>query len=84
MNITGLVIALVIGAIAGFLAGQIVKGHGFGVVGNIVVGIVGAFLFGLLFGSFNLLSSPMLNEIAGGTLGAVILLIVIGFVRKAT
>lgn len=83
MDITGLIIAPLIGAIAGFLAGQIVKGHGFGIVGNIVVGIVGALLFGLLFGSLNLLNSPILDEIAGGTIGAVILLVVIGFVKKA-
>ncbi len=84
MNLMGLLIALLIGAACGFLAGQIVKGHGFGAVGNIVVGIIGALVFGLLFGNFNLLSSPILNEIAGGTIGAVILLILIGFFKKAT
>ena len=84
MDITGLLIALLIGAVAGFLAGQIAKGHGFGVLGNIIVGIVGALVFGFLFGNFNLLNSPMLNEIAGGTIGAVILLFVIGFIKKAT
>ena len=83
MDLTGLLIALVIGAVAGFLAGQVVKGHGFGVVGNIIVGIVGALLFGFLFGSMNLLKSPMLNEIAGVTIGAEILLVVIGFLKKA-
>ena len=40
MNIVGLLIAVLIGAVAGFLAGQIVKGHGFGAVGNIIVGIL--------------------------------------------
>ncbi len=84
MDVTGLLIALLIGAIAGFLAGQIVKGHGFGLLGNIIVGIVGALVFGALFGNFNLLNSPMLNEIAGGTIGAVILLFLIGLIRKAT
>ncbi len=83
MNITGLLIALVMGAVAGFLAGQIVKGHGFGILGNIIVGILGAALFGFLFGNFDLLNSPILNEIAGGTLGAVILLVIIGFFKKA-
>ena len=83
MNVTGLLVALLIGAIAGFLAGQIVKGHGFGVVGNIIVGILGSLIFGFLFGNFNLLGSPILNEITGGTLGAVILLVVIGFFKKA-
>lgn len=84
MDITGLIIALVIGAVAGFLAGQIVKGHGFGILGNIIVGIIGAVLFGALFGNFNLLGSAMLNEIAGGTIGAVILLVAISLIKKAT
>ena len=84
MNVTGLIIALLVGAVAGFLSGQIVKGRGFGLVGNIVVGILGALIFGFLFGNFNLLNSPILNEIAGGTIGAVILLVVISFMKKAT
>ena len=48
MTIESLLIFLIVGAVAGWLAGQIVKGHGFGLVGNIVVGIVGAFLAGFL------------------------------------
>jgi uncharacterized membrane protein YeaQ/YmgE (transglycosylase-associated protein family) len=82
MNLYGLLIALLVGAVAGFLAGQIVKGHGFGWLGNIIVGVIGAAVFGLLFGNFNLLNSPLLNEIAGGTIGAVILLLGIGFFKK--
>lgn len=84
MNITGLLVALLIGAIAGFLAGQIVKGHGLGMLGNIIVGILGALIFGFLFGNFNLINSPILNEIVGGTIGAVILLLLIGFIKRAT
>lgn len=53
MNIMGLLIALAIGAICGFLAGQIMKGSGFGLVGNIVVGVFGSLIFGALFGNFN-------------------------------
>ena len=49
MTIESLLIFLLIGAIAGWLAGVIVKGFGFGLVGNIVVGIVGAFIAGLIF-----------------------------------
>jgi uncharacterized membrane protein YeaQ/YmgE (transglycosylase-associated protein family) len=84
MNITGLLLALLIGAIAGFLAGKIMTGRGFGLLGNIIVGILGSAVFGFLFGNFDLLRSPMLNEIAGGTIGAVVLLFAISLVRKAT
>ncbi|WP_386067328.1 GlsB/YeaQ/YmgE family stress response membrane protein [Tahibacter sp. UC22_41] len=48
MTVQTLLVWLVVGAVAGWLAGQIVKGHGFGLVGNIIVGIVGAFLAGWL------------------------------------
>lgn len=84
MDITGLLVALLIGAICGFLAGQIMKGSGFGIIGNIIVGVLGSLIFGYLFGSFNLVGSPMLNEIAGGTIGAVILLFGISLIKKAT
>ena len=83
MNLTGLLIALFIGAVAGFLAGQIMKGSGFGLLGNIIVGVLGALVFGALFGNFNLLNSAILNEIAGGTIGAVVLLFLISLVKKA-
>lgn len=82
MTITGLVIALVVGAIAGFLAGQIVKGHGLGLFGNMIVGIAGAYIFGLLFGNFHLLNSPLLNEIVGGTLGASLLLLALRLIKR--
>jgi uncharacterized membrane protein YeaQ/YmgE (transglycosylase-associated protein family) len=48
------------------------------------VGILGALLFGALFGSFNLLQSAILNEIVGGTIGAVVLLFLIGLIKKTT
>mgnify|MGYP000616216112 CR=1 FL=1 len=79
----GLIVALIIGAVAGFLAGQLMKGRGFGLLGNIIVGIVGAWVFGALFGNFSLFSSALLNQIAGGTIGAAVLLFVIGLVKKA-
>ena len=50
MGTEGLIMTLVIGALAGWLAGKIMKGDGFGLLGNIVVGIVGAFIGGFLFG----------------------------------
>ena len=49
MELSALLVIIIIGAIAGWLAGLIVKGYGFGILGNIVVGIVGALIAGLLF-----------------------------------
>ena len=84
INWIGILVAVVIGAIAGFLAGQIMKGRSMGLVPNIIVGIVGAFLFSFLFGSLNLIPVPYVNEILSGTIGAVILLFLISLVKKAT
>ena len=60
-----LIITLVIGAIAGWLAGNIMKGRGFGVIGNIVVGILGAFLGSFTFSALGI-------SLAGGILGSII------------
>lgn len=84
INWIGILVAIVIGAIAGFLAGQILKGRSMGLVPNIIVGIVGAFLFSMLFGSLNLIPVPYVNEILSGTIGAVLLLLIIGLFKKVT
>jgi len=84
MSIEALIIWLVIGAIAGWLAGQIMTGGGFGLVGNVVVGIVGAFVAGWLFPSFwPSMGSPMVNAIVHALVGAIIVLFVVGLVRRA-
>jgi len=82
MDIGAIIVTVIIGAICGFLAGQLMKGSGLGLVPNIIVGIVGAAIFGVLFGSLNLINVPYVNEILGGTIGSVILLFVIGLVKK--
>ena len=83
MDIQSLLILLIVGAIAGWLAGIIVKGYGFGLVGNIIVGIVGAFIGGYLFPSLGLWDLPGVpGSILSATLGAVILLFVIGLIRR--
>ena len=84
MTAEALIVWLVVGAIAGFLAGLVVKGYGFGVVGNIVVGIVGAFIGGWLFPSLGFLPTGGIpGAIISATIGAIILLLVIGLVRRA-
>lgn len=84
MTIESLLIFLLIGAIAGWLAGVIVKGFGFGLVGNIVVGIVGAFIAGLIFPALGFgLGGGILASILYATLGAVILLVIIRVLKRA-
>ena len=84
MGIESLLVFLIVGAIAGWLAGVIVKGHGFGLVGNIVVGIVGAFIAGWLLPTLGLGLSGIVGSIVYALIGAVILLVIIGFIKRAT
>ena len=84
MGIESLVVLLLIGAVAGWLAGLIMKGYGFGLIGNIVVGIVGAFIAGLVFPAIGVsLGSGILASILHATVGAVILLFLIGLIKRA-
>jgi uncharacterized membrane protein YeaQ/YmgE (transglycosylase-associated protein family) len=73
---------LIVGVIAGWLAGVLVKGGGFGLIGDLVVGIIGALIGGLLFGGA-LLGGGVLGSILVATIGAVILLLVIRVFKKA-
>lgn len=83
MSAEAILIWILVGAIAGWLAGQIVKGSDFGLVGDIVIGILGAFIGGWLFGGFIVVGSPIIGMILSATLGAVILLVVLRVVRRA-
>ncbi len=85
MEPQSVVLWLVIGAVAGFLAGLIMDGGGFGLVGNIIVGILGAVVAGYLFPRLGVsipIADPLIRTIAVSTIGAVILLFVIGLVRR--
>lgn len=83
MDIEQLFILLVIGAIAGWLAGLITKGGGFGLIGNIVVGILGAVFGGWIFGVLDIsVGGKWLGPIVTSTVGAVALLFLLSFVRK--
>ena len=84
MGIECLIVFILIGAIAGWLAGQLVKGYGFGLLGNIVVGIVGAFIAGFLFPALGIsLGSGVIAAIIHATIGAVILLVLIRLIKQA-
>ena len=84
MTVEAILIMLVVGAVAGWLAGQIVRGMGFGLIGNIIVGIVGALIAGWLLPRIGLsIGGGMIAAIINATIGAVVLLVIIGLIRRA-
>lgn len=83
MTIEALIIWLIVGALAGWIAGLIVKGYGFGLIGNIVVGIIGAVIAGWLLPRLGIvIGSGFIAAIINAVIGAVILLVIIGLVRR--
>lgn len=83
MALESIIILLIVGAVAGWLAGVIMKGFGFGLIGNIVVGIVGAAIASWLFPRLGIsLGAGLVGAIISATIGAVILLFVIGLVKR--
>src|SRR6476619_6634542 len=74
---------IIIGGIAGWLGGLLVKGYGFGLVGNIIIGILGAGIAGLLAPRLGLYTESTGGNIVAALLGALILLILAGLVRRA-
>jgi len=75
---------LLIGAAAGWLSGQIMKGRGFGVLGNILVGIIGAILGGWLFGILGISTgTSIVGSLITALVGAMVLLAIVGAVKKA-
>ncbi|MFL9879680.1 GlsB/YeaQ/YmgE family stress response membrane protein [Herbaspirillum rhizosphaerae] len=80
----GIIAWLVIGAIAGWLAGVLVKGGGFGLLVDILVGIIGAFIGGWLAGLFGIgVGGGIAASIVTATIGAVVLLLLLRLVRRA-
>ncbi|HUO11684.1 MAG TPA: GlsB/YeaQ/YmgE family stress response membrane protein [Caulobacteraceae bacterium] len=83
MNGESLLIFLVIGALAGWLGGIVVRGYGLGLVGDIVVGVIGSFIGGWLFSHFRLAhGSGFIGNLIGATVGAIVLLFVLRLVRR--
>ena len=83
VDMTGLIIFLAIGALAGWIAGNVMKGRGFGLIGNVVVGIVGALLGGFLFSLLGIAAGGLIGSTITATIGAIVLLYVVGIVKKA-
>jgi uncharacterized membrane protein YeaQ/YmgE (transglycosylase-associated protein family) len=84
MDIMAVIVTLLIGAAAGWLAGVVVEGGGFGLLGNILVGIAGAFIAALLFPRLGLgltLGGGVVGAIVTSALGAIVLLLIVNLLR---
>lgn len=78
----GIIISLIIAGVAGWLAGKIMKGGGFGVLANILIGIVGGFIGNAILFLLGLPPSNIIGRLIAATVGAVVLIYVIDIVRK--
>jgi uncharacterized membrane protein YeaQ/YmgE (transglycosylase-associated protein family) len=75
---------LIVGLVAGWLAGILVKGGGFGLIGDLVVGVIGAFLGGFLFSTLGVsMGGGLLGSIIVATIGAIVLLVIVRLVKRA-
>ena len=84
MSVEALLIWIIVGAVAGWLAGLIVRGFGFGLFGNIVVGILGAVIGSWLFCTIGFsFTSGIVNEILTAMIGAVVLLLIVRVLKRA-
>ena len=78
----GIIVILFVGLVAGWLAGKIVRGTGFGIIGDILVGIAGAFVASFLFPKLGFhIGGGLLSEIIYSAIGAVVLLLIVRLVR---
>ena len=74
---------LIIGVAAGWLAGQLMKGGGYGLIGDLVIGVIGAFLGGWLFRTLGIAARGLIGSLVTATIGAVLLLFLIRLIKKA-
>ncbi len=82
MNLQGFLIFIVLGALAGWISGLISKGQGFGLLGNIIVGIIGAFLGSFCFSLVGLGAHNFLGQLICAVVGSLIFLWLLRFVKK--
>ena len=84
MDAQSIIVWLIVGAIAGWLAGMVVKGGGFGLIGDIVVGIIGAVIAGWLLPYLGInIGSGIVAAIIDAFIGAVILLVILRLIKRA-
>ena len=82
MSTEHLLLFLVIGILAGFLAGKIMKGSGFGLIGDLIIGVIGSFIGVWVFGLLGISSGGIIGLLLAAIVGALILLYVIRLARS--
>ena len=74
---------IIIGILAGFIAGKLMRGGGFGILVNLIVGIIGAVLGGWIFGLLGIAAGGIIGSLVTATVGAVVLLWIVSLFRRA-
>jgi len=84
LGTNSLIVILIVGLIAGWLAGKIMRGSGFGIIGDIIIGIIGAFIGTWLWGALHLpmIANFWVSAIVISTVGACVLIFIIGLFRR--
>jgi uncharacterized membrane protein YeaQ/YmgE (transglycosylase-associated protein family) len=84
LGTNSLIVILIVGLIAGWLAGKIMRGSGFGIIGDIIIGIIGAFIGTWLWGALHLpvIANFWVSAIVISTVGACVLVFIIGLFRR--
>jgi uncharacterized membrane protein YeaQ/YmgE (transglycosylase-associated protein family) len=78
----GFVWFIIIGIVAGWLAGKIMRGAGFGLLGDLVVGIIGALLGGFIFDALGISAAGLVGSLITATVGAIVLLFLIRLIKR--
>lgn len=83
MALESLIWFLLIGLIAGWLAGRVMRGGGFGLVGDMIVGVIGALIGGWLFGQLGISAGGLIGAIITAFVGAVVLILLLRLIKRA-
>jgi uncharacterized membrane protein YeaQ/YmgE (transglycosylase-associated protein family) len=83
MALESLIWFLLIGLIAGWLAGRVMRGGGFGLVGDMIVGVIGALIGGWLFGQLGIAAGGLIGAIITAFVGAVVLILLLRLIKRA-
>lgn len=82
MTFQGFLTFLLVGALAGWLSGLIAKGRGFGLAGNVIVGVIGAFLGGFAFGLLGISAHGFLGQLIFAVVGALVFVWLLRFIKR--